>query len=57
MDKHAMQCSDVDTNLFSSEADNFGLGKPNYKTVKKIKAWTRFPFAALSSLLSPSQSS
>ena len=57
MDKHAVQCSDVDTNLFSSEADNFGLGKPNYKTVKKIKAWTRFPFAALSSLLSPSQSS
>merc|ERR1711871_147585 len=43
MDKHAMQCSDVDTNLFSSEADNFGLGKPNYKTVKKIKVLLEHP--------------
>lgn len=43
MDKHNMQCSDVDTNLFSSEDNNFGLGKPNYKTAKQIKATRACP--------------
>jgi hypothetical protein len=38
MDKANIQCSDVDTNLFASKSSNFGLGNPNYKTVKKIKA-------------------